>query len=237
MRKILLILPLCIALAAGFSAGAQQDSLRYDVRRPLPPSVRPLRPIEDYGKLMDTVQRWQFHVSLGATMVGNSHSMASLYGVSPTVVYRPNNRLKVVGSVAGVNSYSLAGGYAIRGREERSLTPYRYPSTALSATVAAEYQVSERLWLAASYSRVGGGVASWMLVDPWLLTDGGPLTLDASSFTAAMRYSFGNDSFLDIHLTLINDRAGTLVPLLYGPMGYYGYHNLEHNPFGYRLFQ
>jgi len=234
MRKIFFILPLLLAIGVGSVAIAQQDTVR-DYTRQLPSSVYSLRPLEDYGKLMDSVPRWQFHVSMGTSLVGNSYDMASLYGITPTVVYRPNNRLKIVGSLTGINSHVLAtDGYTIRGREERSLAPYRYPSTALAATVAAEYQVNDRLWLAASYSRMGGELASGMLVNPWLLTSERPVLLDASSFTAAMRYRFGKDNFLDIHLTVINDRAGTLAPLIYSPYTLYDYN--AHSPFGYHLF-
>lgn len=235
MRRIFYILPLLFALGAGLTAVAQQDTVQDNQRRPLPPSAYSLRPLEDYGKLMDSVPKWQFHVAMGTSLVGNSYNMASLYGITPTVVYRPNSRLKVVGSVTGINSHSLATeGYTIRGREERSLVPYRYPSTALAATVAAEYQVNDHLWLAAAYSRMGGELASGMILNPWLPSTGRPLALDASSFTAAMRYRFNNDSFLDVHLTVINDRAGTLAPLIYNPYGMYDYN--AHSAFGYHLF-
>ena len=238
MRKHLSILPLLVALCIGFFAEAQQDTLKSNQQRPLPPSVRPIRPIEDYGKLMDTVRKWEFHLSMGTSLVGSRYDMATLSGVTPTVIYRPNNKLKIKGSVSGAYSYTLAPqGYGIRGHQPRSLAPYRYPATAMAATVSAEYQVNDRLWVGASVSKIGGELASGMLVNPWLLTDGYPVALDVTSFTAAMRYRFGDDNFLDIHLTVLNDRAGTLVPLLYDyPYGWGGYGLREYNPFGGHLF-
>ncbi len=51
-----------------------------------------------------------------------------------------------------------------------------------------------------------------------------PLMLDATAFSAAMRYRIGESSFLDIHLTVIDDRTGAFTPMLFGAPfgGYYG---------------
>ncbi len=172
-----------------------------------------------------------FHLSLGTAVVGNSHNAASLFTVTPSLVYRPNERTIIKGSFTTLNSYSLTGGnYALHGREPRSMAPLRYPSSlAAVGTVSLAYKASDRLWIAASLTHVGGELASAAILNPWFQSSR-PVLLDATAFTAAMRYKFKNDNTLDLYFTYINDRTGALGPLLfYGPYGnpYYVEHGFS----------
>ncbi len=197
-------------MMVAFVAQAQRDTL--------PPSVRPLRPVEDYGRLLDTVEPLQFHIAFGTGINASSYASASYFSVTPSLTYRPNDRLSVTGSVTLLRSVTLApDGYRVRGYEPHSMAPYRNPAAvAYQATVSASYKVNERLWLAASLQHINGPLAAGMPLNFWMVNDR-PLYLDATSFSAAMRYRFNNDSFIDIYLNVINDRAGTLMPSLYDP--------------------
>ena len=178
----------------------------------------------------DTLKKWDFHLSMGSAMTVGNGTSASLFGISPSVEFRPNERLKVTATATLLNSYALMpAGYHLRGQEPRNLAPLRNPrgSAAMGALqVSASYRVNERLWVAASLTRVAGDLASGTLINPWLVGNR-PLTLDATAMTASMRYRFKNDSFLDIHMTFIDDRNGALGPLLIGsPYSYGGWHPL-----------
>ena len=172
----------------------------------------------------DSLNRWDFHLSLGSGIMGGSYSSASYLGVTPSLVFRPTDRLKITASATILDSYSLSGGnYYIRGREPRSLAPLRNPARAASVSVAVSYRVNDRLWVAASLHTLGGMLANGALVNPWLAGTP-PMDLDATAFSASMRYRMGDNSFLDLHMTLIEDRTGALGPLLFANpySGFYG---------------
>lgn len=204
--------------------------------RPLPKADRPIHVLTDTSALMDTTQTWEFHLSMGSSVVGGTFGSASMFGVTPSVIYRPNDRLKVRASLTAIDSWSLShGNYSVRGYRPNSVTPYRNPgSVAAAMSLAASYKVNDRLWIAASLIHINGGIESAALVNPWFMGDF-PVMLNATAFSAAMRYRLGNDSFLDIHMTIIDDRTGALGPLLFGgPYGSsYYYHNTT---FGGHLF-
>lgn len=231
-RKFNAILLTVFVLAMPMRALSQGDSIvsySDDLVIAGPASLR-----ADGGRLAeDSLKRWDFHLAMGATMVGGRHLSASGFALTPTVVFRPNERLKISASMSMLDSYSLyPGGYNLGAREVRSLAPVRNAGAAAAAvSVAASYKVNDRLWIAASLMNVSGGVASAALVNPWL-TGVGPVMLDATAFSAAMRYKVGESSFLDLHLTVIDDRMGTLGPLYFGgPFGGY-YADPLFGPFG-----
>lgn len=207
-------------LLIGNALQAQVDDtiVSYDDRLAIA-SDRPMHPLSDKSRLLDTVEPWQFHLSMGTALVGNSYSSASLFGISPSVVYQPNPRLRVKASLSALSSYSLAGpaGYSVRGYTPRSLAPLRYPANALAASLqlSAAYKLSDRLWIAASFLHMGGSLAAAAALNPWLSSDR-PIPLNASAFTAAMRYRLSDDSYLHLHMTIIDDRTGALGPLLFG---------------------
>lgn len=192
-----------------------------------PTSVRPMHPLGDTGRLLDddSLRRWQFHLSMGTGIVGSRHATSPYFTITPSLTFQPSDRLKINASVTMLDSYSMyPGGYNIRGREVRNLAPVRnYSAAAAALSVSATYRASDRLWVAASLFHTSGGLASAALVNPWFPADM-PLMLDATAFSAAMRYRIGESSFLDIHLTVIDDRTGAFTPMLFGTPfgGYYG---------------
>ena len=164
----------------------------------------------------DTLQKWEFHATMGGSVVAGGLGSASVFTVSPSLVWRPSERLTVKASATGFDSYALPGsGSPLRGREPRSLAPVRDRSSiAGSVSVSAAYQLSKRLWIAASFSHLGGEVATGAILNPWMAT-ASPLALDANVYSASLHYRLGEKSFIDVHFTHIDDRAGTLAPLVY----------------------
>ncbi|MBP5516428.1 MAG: hypothetical protein J6X86_05710 [Bacteroidales bacterium] len=172
----------------------------------------------DFSRTTAAGNVWDFHLSLGSSIIGSSYSSASLFAVKPSFVYRPNDRLVVKGSVAAINSYSLSSGnYSLRGLEARNLAPLRNPSGAMAGmvNVSAAYKANDRLWIAASLMHVGGQLASAAIFNPWFCTDG-YVNIDATAFTASMRYRLGDNNYIDFHMTVVNDRTGALGPLYFG---------------------
>ncbi len=230
-----ILLFLCIVVLP--TARSQQDSivsLSDDLTVQGPASLR-----NTSVQPADSVRKWDFHLSMGATVMGGRNLSASGFSITPTVVLTPNDRLKISASASMIDSYSLyPGGYNLGVRETRSLAPVRNPRAAAAAiSIAASYKVNDRLWVAASLMHSSGMLASAALANPWLA--GGPVPLDATAFSAAMRYKVGEKSYLDVHLTVVDDRAGTFGPLYFGgPFGGYcgGYGSFYgsafDNPFG-----
>ncbi|MBR4715967.1 MAG: hypothetical protein IKP34_07295 [Bacteroidales bacterium] len=227
--KRLLLLAALFATAP-FTASAQTDSIvsMSDDLSLLPPkSIR---------SQADTLQKWEYHLSMGGAVVGSSFGSASLYGIKPTVIFKPNDKLKVSASASLLNSFSFgASSYTLRGSNPRSLAPLRnYNAAAAALEVAATYKVNDRLWVAASLLHIGGGLASGVIINPWMLGNS-PVMLDATAFSAAMRYRIGKDNYLDLQMTIIDDRTGAFGPLFFGgPYGSTMYY--RNTTFGGHLF-
>ncbi|MCR4828912.1 MAG: hypothetical protein K5864_05560 [Bacteroidales bacterium] len=233
MKRLLFILPVLFMLSS--RAVAQEDtivSLTAD---------RPIHLLQDPSKLLDTVEPWEFHLSMGAALVGSSFSTASLWSVTPTVVYRPNDRLKIKASATAFESWSLSPhGYRLGVRDERDLAPWRpgVSHVGMQADLSVSYQVNDRLWLAASLHHWGGSVASAAVLSPWYFSDA-PMELDATAFSAHMRYRIGDDNYLSLHMMYLEDRTGAMLPMMlgypYGGFGQYGSatfgSHLFYNPF------
>lgn len=197
---------------------------------------RPVHQLTDKSRLNDTLQTWEFHLSMGGGFIGSRYNSASAFGITPSVVYRPSDKFSFRASATFVNSYTLApGGYEIQGRRPRNMAPMRDPGAMASAvTMSATYQVSDRLWIAGRVMFMNGALASGAIFNPWF-APGMPVELNATAVTAAMRYRLGDESFIDFHFTYIKDRTGALGPLLFG--GPYGSPEYYHTTtFGGHMF-
>ena len=191
----------------------------------VPSSVRPMHTLTDLSKLTaDSIKKWDFHLSMGSSFIGGTYSSASLFGITPSLTYHPGDRLTVKASASALNSYSfMQSGYRLRGQELRNMAPVRDPgAVAYSASIAATYKIGDRLWIGAAVRHFGGSLATGAILDPWYSLammrgwDNGPVDLNATTFTAAMRYRIGKESYLDIHMTYIDDRTGALTPYYLG---------------------
>ena len=234
-RTLLLVILLTIA----GTAAAQRDSvvtISGDLAAPTVKSDRPMHPLSDKSRLLDTIKPWEFHLSMGTAYIGSRYNSASAFGIAPSVVYRPNDKFSFRTSAAFIHSCTLApGGYQIHGRQQRNMRPLRNPNAmAMDLDMSATYKVNDRLWVGGELLLLGGTLASGATMNPWLAY-GGPIELNATAVTAAMRYRLGTDSFLELHMTYINDRTGSLGPLLFGgPYGSPCYYNTT--TFGGHLF-
>ena len=47
----------------------------------------------------DSVQKTEFHLSVGSAFIDNSYNSLSLFGIKPTFIYRPSERLAFKTSV------------------------------------------------------------------------------------------------------------------------------------------
>lgn len=204
-------------LAGAYNAMGQNDDSVVASDSRVIVAERPVHALTDTSRLTDD-KRWDFHLSMGTALVGSRLGSASVFSVTPSVVYRPNDRVTVRASASALNTYTLApNGYRIEGIRPRSYAPVRHPSAAVAGavSVAMTYRVNERLWLGASLFHMGGQMASDVLMNPFLP----PTTMidmNMTAFTAALRYKLREDSFLDMHFTVINDPTGALGPLYYG---------------------
>ena len=218
MKRYITIVLLLSALSGRMWAQNDDTVVVSDSR--LVVAERPVHLLTDTNRLLKDDRRWQFHLALGSALVGSNTGSASVFTVAPTVIYRPSERLTFKASVASIQSFSLApDGYAVMGHNVRSLAPYRYPASAGAVNVSMAYKVNERLTVAASLFHAEGQIASSALMNPWFAS-GMPMDMNLTAFSAALRYRLREDTFIDMHMTVINDPTGVLGPLYWG--GPYG---------------
>lgn len=174
-----------------------------------------------FEPLHDSVKRWDCHVALGTGIsVGNGITVAYL-GVAPEIEYHPSDRFTLVAGFSALNSTDPSRFY-LHGNEPRSLAPRKNSSLALSVYMAAEYQVNDRLWLAASLFHQGGQLLMPAGFGWWgFVPNGLPLDLDRTGFSAHLRYRIGDDNYLNVHMSIIRDRSS--LPLFYP--SYYGFND------------
>lgn len=170
----------------------------------------------------DTVKlsRWEPHLSVNTGFMGTSYGDNRLYtSVAPSLTFRPSSRWAVNAGFRITNDMGLNPNYAFSS-PVRSLAPYRHRNggTGLaSAHVAAQYQVSDRLWLAAAVYHLGGTYAPI-----YGFGNGEVFDVSATAVSAAASYRFKNDSFLHLSFTYVRDEQGTL-PYLYHDAWMQGY--------------
>ena len=169
-------------------------------------TYNPDRPLME---IKDTVKspKWEPHLSVSTGFLGSSHGDNRLFtSVAPSLAYRPNDRWLVS---AGFRITSDMGFPYIA--HNRDLAPYkREGGTGLvSAHVAAEYQVNDNLWLAASVYHIGGTYAPF-----FGFAQGGTLDVSATAISAAAALRFNDDNYLKLSFTVVRDHYGTL-PYMY----------------------
>lgn len=173
------------------------------------------------------LSRWEPHLSVSTGFMGTSYGDNRLFtSVAPSLTFRPNDHWTVNAGFHITSDMGLNPNYAI-GSPTKDLAPYRHRNggTGLaSAHVAAQYQVNDRLWLAAAIYHLGGTYAP---VYGW--GNGEVFDVSATAVSAAASYRFKNDSFLHLAFTYVRDEQGTLPYMwhdawmsgCYGPWGLY----------------
>ena len=170
----------------------------------------------------DTVKmsRWEPHLRVNTGFLGTSYGDNRLYtSVAPSLTFRPSSRWAVNAGFSITTDMGLNPNYAFSS-PERSLAPYKHRNggTGLaSAHVAAQYQVSDRLWMAAAVYHLGGTYAPI-----YGFGNGEVFDVSATAISAAASYRFKNDSFLHFSFTYVRDAQGTL-PYLYHDAWMHGY--------------
>lgn len=164
--------------------------------------------------------RWEPHLNVSTGFMGTSYGDNRLYtSVAPSLTFRPSSRWTVNAGFRITSDMGLNPNYAF-GSPERSLAPYKHRNggTGLaSAHVAAQYQVSDRLWLAAAVYHLGGTYAP-----VYGFASGEVFDVSATAVSAAAAYRFSDDSFLHLSFTYVRDGQGTL-PYLYHDAWMHGY--------------
>lgn len=149
--------------------------------------------------------RWESHFAATTGFLGTGHGDNRLFTtLAPSVTFRPSPRWAVTGGFGLTSDFGLNGHYMAQ--PERNLAPVRNGgTTTASAYIAAEYQATDRLWLAASLYHIGGQYAP--LFGP---ANGGTLDLSATALSAEAAYRFSGGSLLHLSVTVVRDHAGTL---------------------------
>ena len=158
----------------------------------------------------DTVKlsRWEPHMSVSTGFLGTSYGDNRLYtSVAPSLTFRPNDRWKMNAGFRITSDMGLNPNYAFSS-PTRSLAPVRHRNggTGLaSAYLAAQYQVSDRLWLAAAVYHLTGTYAPL-----YGFGNGDVFDVSATAVSAAASYRFGDNNFLHLAFTYRRDEQGTL---------------------------
>lgn len=150
----------------------------------------------------DTLSKWEPHISIGTGFIGATFGSRAYTTVAPSVRYHLNDRLSFSAGFRVTSDFGFNHVHYM-GSSNRNLAPYKQGGTGMvSAHASAEYQVNDRLTLAASVYHLGGSYSPLYCPMP------GSMDLSLTAFTAAAGYRFSNDSFLNIYFTYINDRTG-----------------------------
>ena len=158
----------------------------------------------------DTVKlsRWEPHVSVSTGFIGTSYGDNRLYtSVAPSLTFRPNGHWAVNAGFRITTDMGLNANYAFSS-PTRSLAPVRHRNGGtglVSAHMAAQYQVNDRLWLAAAVYRLTGTYAPL-----YGFGNGDVFDVSATAVSAAASYRFGDNNFLHLAFTYIRDEQGTL---------------------------
>ena len=149
--------------------------------------------------------RWEPHLSVTTGFLGTGQGDSRLFTtVAPSVTFCPTSRWRLTGGFGLTADFGLNGHYMAA--PERNLAPVRNGGTRMaSAYVEAEYQVSDRLWLAASLHHIGGDYAP--LFGP---ANGTAMPISATALSAEAAYRFEGGSLLHLSITVVRDHAGTL---------------------------
>ncbi len=139
-------------------------------------------------------------------------------GVAPEIRYHFNDHFTLSAGARLINGFGLSCHYSLR-PDNSSLAPRRGGAKLAEAYVAGEYQVNERLWLAASFLYIGGET------DFLPVYGGRGGYVRATAFTADMRYRTRRGSLLGFHISYINDPSGLMAPWFYDPCmdGFFSY--------------
>lgn len=170
---------------------------------------------------LEDSSRWDFHATVGGTvMSGFGHSQA-LTWVAPRVSYRASERLTLHGGFVAAGTL-LPNNFALQGRGVQSLAPRREGTRAAALWAAGDYRVSDnlRLWAAVAVAR------GWL--QPLWASESMPLK--AAAFDGGFAYRFDGGSVLAMHFSVVYDQYGSLFGLPYylgDPLTTYG------SPFGH----
>lgn len=172
--------------------------------------------------------KWEPHLSVSTGFIGSNYGDNRLFtSVAPSLDFRPNDRWRLTG---GFRITSDMGMPMIS--NNRDLAPYkRDKGTGLvSVHGAAEYQVNDRLWLAAAVYHVAGSYAPF-----YGFGRGNAWDVSATAISAAAAFRFNDNDFLRLSFTVVRDNYGTL-PFMYHDAwlhGGYGAWGLYATPLDY----
>ena len=172
----------------------------------------------------DTVRlpRWEPHLSVCTGFMGTSYGDNRLFSsVAPSLTFRPNARWTVNAGFRITTDMGLNPNYSISS-PRRSLAPYRRDNNGgtglVSVHAAAQYQVNDRLWLAAAVYHLTGTYAPICA-----FTNGNVLDVSVTALSAAATYRLRNDSFLHFAVSYIRDEYGTLPYMWHDALMHGGY--------------
>ena len=189
-----------------------------------------------------SLPKWEPHLSVTTGFTGSSYGDNRLYTtIAPSITFRPTKRLSFTGGISFTGDMGLDPNYAAN--PGRSLAPRRDRNGGTgvaSAHIEAEYQVNDRLWLAASLYHMGGQYAPFF--GP---ANGTSFDVSATALSAAAAYRFSNDNYLYLSFTFVRDHTGMMPYLFYDTWmrqgyGYWGcytsptdYYRMMASPFYY----
>ena len=182
-------------------------------------------------------RKWEFHGSVGTGIeIGDGYATTYLTA-SPRVDYHFNDRFVLSAGFTLLGTMD-PNRFMLQGRQPRNLAPMREgnASAAIAAYVAGEYQINDRLWIAASFMRAGGQMIMPTTFTPWGFIPGGwTVNVDLTAFSAAMRLRIGDDTYIHLQCAFLRDGTGDFMPYYTNPFyrSYmYGMDGLPFGPYG-----
>ncbi len=157
------------------------------------------------GAPADT-SRWDYHLSVGTTVVNAFGRTDALGWVAPSARYQATDRLTLGGGFVAVGS--LLSSYELHGYHNRSLAPRRRGTRLAALHLEAEYRINDRLDVWASVARISG------FAQPLWLDGARPV--EATVLSGGLAYHPNDATLLELHFHIVHDHYGNAALGLFG---------------------
>ncbi|MBQ9418296.1 MAG: hypothetical protein IJU19_06955 [Bacteroidales bacterium] len=142
----------------------------------------------------------RLRLGVGTSVESGFGRVRSLTWVAPRIEWHPSERLTLTGGFAAVGS--LLPEAPLQGIQPRNYAPLRQGTRANMLWGKAEVQVGERTWLWGKMAYAGGWVQPLWGV--------GARPVEAVAFSGGMAYEMASGRWLELHVSVLHDRYGTL---------------------------
>lgn len=174
---------------------------------------RPLTSEEVEARAEKDESRLDYHVSLFSGVVSGWNGAGSYMGLAPKLSYSFDDQWKIKAGFAVLSDFGSNFGVV----EPVSLAPRRYSNTAVAGAVTLENHPTDKIWWSVRGFMATGSINPALMLYPTPAMHQPGYDLNAYGASASIRYKIRNNNYLDFHFSVVRDRAGSLMPMMFNP--------------------